>query len=100
MVFYIGAQDGLKTLAKWPKDPGIFSIYRSIDRGYLHCGDTGLGDSAGTAAYLEGTGLVTLALLSALGSEGSSRPLRMLIWRWSMALTQFKYRPTAGGRWI
>ena len=35
MVFYIGAQDGLKTLAKWPKDPGIFSIYRSIDRGYL-----------------------------------------------------------------
>ncbi len=36
MVFYIGAQGGLKTLAKWPKDPGVFSIYRSIDRGYLH----------------------------------------------------------------
>ena len=36
MVFYIGAQGGLKTLAMWPKDPGVFSVYRSIDRGYLH----------------------------------------------------------------
>ena len=36
MIFYIGAQGGLKTLAKWPNDPGVFSIYRPIDRGYLH----------------------------------------------------------------
>ena len=35
MIFYIGAQGGLKTLAKWPNDPGVFSIYRPIDRGHL-----------------------------------------------------------------